>query len=401
MKQDLDWRERFRFPCPGEPAGLPEPEGMALLAGDVSPRKVYVELTTECNMNCGMCVRHTWDSPGGVMSRETFGRVLTQIADLPGAAAVNFSGYGEPMSHPHFLEFVSAAKRAGLIVETVTNGALLDDEAIDGIVELGLDRLVVSVDGLTADSCQMLHAGSFADVGPRLRRLYHVRLSRGQSRPEVALEFVATKRNIHELPKLKALSLAYGFSGILVTNLIPHTRQQAEQILYDRYATARRSSRASPANPCVDLPLMDGGSSAAEVIDRLRRTGTYLRSGGTDAFGAAPRCRFVTEGRLAVRWDGSVSPCLPLMHSHRYYFRDKPREIRCYHVGTVDETPLSEIWLGAEYRAFRDRVRRFDFSPCIDCGGCDLRLTNEADCSGSQFPRCGECLWAAGLVQCP
>lgn len=37
----------------------------------------------------------------------------------------------------------------------------------------------------------------------------------------------------------------------------------------------------------------------------------------------------------------------------------------------------------------------------IDCGGCDLRESNEEDCFGDESPRCGECLWAAGLVQCP
>lgn len=37
----------------------------------------------------------------------------------------------------------------------------------------------------------------------------------------------------------------------------------------------------------------------------------------------------------------------------------------------------------------------------LDGSGCELRETNEADCYGNPFPTCGECLWAAGLVQCP
>ena len=67
----------------------------------------------------------------------------------------------------------------------------------------------------------------------------------------------------------------------------------------------------------------------------------------------------------------------------------------------VTTTRDLEIWADAAFRAFRGRVRRFDFAPCIDCGGCDLRESNEEDCIGDEFPRCGECLWAAGLVQCP
>jgi len=63
--------------------------------------------------------------------------------------------------------------------------------------------------------------------------------------------------------------------------------------------------------------------------------------------------------------------------------------------------PLGEIWTSPRYRALRKRFRAFDFSPCIDCGGCDLRATNEDDCFGSGFPSCGDCLWAAGFIQCP
>jgi MoaA/NifB/PqqE/SkfB family radical SAM enzyme len=120
-----------------------------------------------------------------------------------------------------------------------------------------------------------------------------------------------------------------------------------------------------------------------------------------DLVGAGPRCRFVTEGRLAVSWDGQVSPCLALLHPHVYYFRGERKSIRCYRVGNVNDSSLLTIWQDEGYRDFRSRVRDWEFSPCIDCGGCDLRETNERDCYGDAFPRCGECLWAAGLVQCP
>lgn len=381
-----------------EAAGIPQSRADA---EDACLQKVYVEPTTDCNLSCAMCLRNTWDSPGGTMPVETFGRIVEQIEALPGVATINLSGFGEPMAHPRFYELVSRAKEAGLLVEVVTNGTLLDGSAAERLVDLELDRLVVSVDGITDSAHLGLHDASFAGVSANLRTLYHLRLSRRAARPDVTLQFVATRRNIHELPRLKALSRVLGFSGILVTNLVPATPALAGEVLYERPGTTSRPGRASPANPCVDLPLMDAAPPAGAVVRRLRRQGTYLRRNGVDVAGAGPRCRFVTEGRLAVRWDGSVSPCLPLLHSHTCYVRDKPKRIRSYHLGNVNDTPLEGIWRSAPYRAFRDRVRRFDFSPCIDCGGCDLRETNEEDCTDNVFPRCGECLWAAGLVQCP
>jgi MoaA/NifB/PqqE/SkfB family radical SAM enzyme len=69
--------------------------------------------------------------------------------------------------------------------------------------------------------------------------------------------------------------------------------------------------------------------------------------------------------------------------------------------GDVNVVPLKEIWELERYRAFRQRVADFEFSGCLSCSGCDLREKNQEDCVGDVFPRCGECLWAMGLVQCP
>ena len=369
--------------------------------GDDAPRKAYVELTTACNLDCAMCLRRAFEEPGGEMSLATFRRVVEQCAELPGLATLNFSGYGEPMAHPLFVEFVALAKGARFAVEAVTNGLLLTPEAMERLIKLRLDKLIVSVDGLSGDASQSLHAGTFPAVEGNLRAFHRLRVLHNVAYPEVVIEFVATKRNIGELPALVRLAPQLGFTGVLVTNLVPHTPELAGDILYDQWTTASRRHLITPWDPAVDLPLMDPRSAASGVVERMRATGTRLRRNGADVAGADPRCPFVAEGRLAIRWDGAVSPCLPLLHSHTYYFRDKAKRARRYVLGNIHETRLKDLWQGGEYRAFRGRVREFAFAPCVECGGCDLRRDNEEDCFGDDFPRCGECLWAAGIVQCP
>jgi len=377
------------------------PDGAALVAPDVCPTKLYLELTTECNLDCAMCVRRCWDEPGGRMAPRTFRRIIEQLAELPGVSTLHFGGFGEPMTHPDFLGFVALAKGAGCRVEVATNGTLLGREAAEQLVELRLDRLIVSLDGVRAAGHPPLHSRSFPVVYDNLRYLNDLRLARDVAWPEVAIEFVATKGNIGELPALRRLAPRLGFTSILVTNVVPYAPELADEILYERWTTAPRRRSLSPWTPSVNMPFTDAHSEAYAVIRRLIDGGAQLQLNGVDLTGAGPRCRFITEGRLAVTWEGQVSPCLPLMHSHSYYFRGEVKQIRCYRVGSVNETPLRELWASEGYRRFRDRVRRWEFSPCIDCGGCDLRETNEEDCFGDEFPRCGECLWAAGLVQCP
>ena len=376
-------------------------ECVAEAGDDPAPNKVYIELTTDCNMDCPMCIRHSWDSPGGQMSDETFDAIMTQLGDMPSIGTVNFSGFGEPMIHPKFFEFAARAKASGLAVEAITNGLTLDSETINKLIDLPLDRLIVSIDSLSEPAGQTMHAGSFESVSDALRMLYHRRQLRRTDKPELNIEFVATRKNIGQLPQLRQLSLVLGFSRIIVSNLIPQTPEQAEDVLYDASCNVSRGQEVSPWQPCLDMPQMDMCDESNDAIKRMIRTGILLRVNGTNVSGEGPHCRFINEGRFAICSDGAVSPCLALMHSHKYYFRKQAKRIRAYRPGNVNETCLKDIWDSSEYRAFRNRVRKFEFSPCLDCGGCNLRDSNETDCGGDTFPRCGECLWAAGWIQCP
>lgn len=46
-------------------------------------------------------------------------------------------------------------------------------------------------------------------------------------------------------------------------------------------------------------------------------------------------------------------------------------------------------------------MQSFACPPHAFCGGCDLSAANVEDCIGDEFPVCGDCLWAQGMVRCP
>ena len=56
---------------------------------------------------------------------------------------------GEPLLHPHIVDMVAAASQLGADTELITNGLLLDEEKAISLIEAGLGRLIVSVDGAT------------------------------------------------------------------------------------------------------------------------------------------------------------------------------------------------------------------------------------------------------------
>jgi MoaA/NifB/PqqE/SkfB family radical SAM enzyme len=111
-------------------------------------------------------------------------------------------------------------------------------------------------------------------------------------------------------------------------------------------------------------------------------------------------CPFVRTGSLAVAWHGGVSPCPALLHSYTCFIRGREKFFRRCEFGRLPEQSLLAIWSNPEYAAFRERVRKFEFSPCTDCGGCFWAETNEEDCFGNPFPVCGDCLWARGVLRC-
>jgi MoaA/NifB/PqqE/SkfB family radical SAM enzyme len=146
---------------------------------------------------------------------------------------------------------------------------------------------------------------------------------------------------------------------------------------------------------------MDWNTLTRESLYNLMRQWWCLSAPGNDAGLITDYCPFVEAGSTAVRWDGAVSPCLPLMHNHTVYVEEREHFSRHYAVGQVSERGLDEIWRAPEYTAFREKVQTFHFAPCLSCGGCEMFEKNEEDCIGNTFPTCGGCLWAQGLIRCP
>lgn len=114
-------------------------------------RKLYIEPTTKCNLNCKMCFRHTWfDEPICDLSLEAFQWVLETMPKT--VETIFFGGMGEPLFHKDILAMIGLAAQTGAEVELLTNGTLLTEEMIHGILDAGLTRLWISIDDLETDS---------------------------------------------------------------------------------------------------------------------------------------------------------------------------------------------------------------------------------------------------------
>ena len=376
-------------------------DAIALGRSSASLARVYVEPTTLCNLFCRTCIRNVWDEPPGLMSPGTFARVLAGVREISPAPTVFFGGFGEPFAHPGLLDMVAAAKEAGCPVELITNGTMLDEATRRTLVRIGLDRLWVSIDGATPQSYADVRLGdALPQVLESLTRLRELRNATATSLPRLGIAFVAMKRNIADLPEVIRLGQKLGADRYSVSNVLAHTPEMRDQVLYFRTIDAEAAD-PSPWMPEISFPRMDLDEPTLEGLVRvLADRGRRSPQAWTD--GAQPsRCPFVEKGSISVRWDGAISPCLPLLHSHRSYLDFRPRTTHAFSVGSVNERSLADAWSDPAYVALRERLLAFDFAPCTICNSCDMADENLEDCFGSPTPACGGCLWAQGFIRCP
>lgn len=186
----------------------------------------------------------------------------------------------------------------------------------------------------------------------------------------------------------------------MVSNVLPYAPEMCEQTLYDRTLTDI-AFLPSPWLPRLSLPKMELTGIAGETFLRLLNSSVNITFAGNNLGGANNVCTFVESGTMAIGWDGGVSPCPPLLHTHVGYLRGRRRVSYQHVLGNVQERDMLYIWNDPDYVQYRERVQGFAFAPCTSCGECDLAETNETDCFDSVAPACGGCLWAQGVIQCP
>ena len=373
-------------------------------------RKLYIEPTTKCNLNCKMCFRHTWfDEPMCDLSLEEYRHVLETMPKS--VETIFFGGMGEPLFHKDILEMIRLAAETGADVELLTNGTLLSETMINGIMDAGLTRLWISIDDLETDSSinANSHAGGdhsghnhSGKVLSNIRTLNKIRQKRLSS-ISLGITFVAMKSNAHQLGKLPFFIAQHLVDEVNVSNISPTDEASQKELLYTGLVNMYTGPGKGSVLPTVRMPFFDMNiPEAADGIRSLMSKQNFnLYFNDQPVLRKTGYCKFVREGMTFVRADGQVSPCMALLHNGYTYMHNIRRKISRCTFGSVKEQPLAEIWNSREYKAFRRKFDDFDFASCLYCGHCELFEDNQEDCIGNTHPACGGCLWAEGVLSCP
>jgi len=184
-------------------------------AGGNKPRLVFWEVTKGCNLRCIHCRASATElsSPTDLSTKTALG-IIDQIAAATNPILV-LSG-GEPLYRSDIFQLASYATDKGLRVALATNGTLVTKEVARMIVDAGIKRVSISLDGadsITHDTFRGI-PGAFDAAVYGLRNLK----ARGMS---VQINMTIARHNARQLPQVLALAKSLGADALHTFLLVP------------------------------------------------------------------------------------------------------------------------------------------------------------------------------------
>ena len=123
-----------------------------------APFVLFIDPSSACNFRCTFCptgdhdlIRETGRYQG-VMDFDLYKKVIDDLAEFDAPIKVlRLYKDGEPLLNKRFADMVRYAKKSGRVpyVDATSNGFYLTNEKALEIVDAGLDRINISVDGLS------------------------------------------------------------------------------------------------------------------------------------------------------------------------------------------------------------------------------------------------------------
>jgi heme b synthase len=329
-------------------------------SGGSSPplRLVAWELTRSCNLACAHCRASAERGPyPGELSTEQSLRLLTDIAAFSSPIII-LTG-GEPLLRDDVFTVARHGADLGLRMVLATNGTLLERETVQKLIAAGISRISISIDGKDERSHDGLRgvAGSFSGA------LYGIENARAGGL-SFQINTTVTRRNIAELSEIESLAARLGADAHHLFLLVPTGRgaEMADDSLdkeeYERVLAGIYRYETTAPYP---VKVTCGPQYMRIRHEMALREGTTLRDAG-HGFAASTRGCLGGISFLFISHDGTTQPCGYLEVSG----------------GNVTETPIRDIWEGAEvFTRLRDYSQlRGKCGICEHveiCGGCRAR----------------------------
>jgi radical SAM protein with 4Fe4S-binding SPASM domain len=294
------------------------------------PFTLSFEPTTACNLRCPECPSglRSFSRATGNLKSDFFRRTIDEVyRDL---LYLIFYFQGEPYINPDFLDMVAYARQKGIYTITSTNGHFLNSENARRTVESGLDRLIISVDGVTQEVYEQYRiGGKLETVLEGARNVVKWKKNLNSATPHLIFQFLVVRPNEDQIPAIYELAQSIG---------VDEVKLKTAQI-YDY----------EQGNPLI--PLNEKYARYAKQENGTYRLKNELLNHCWKLWHAC-----------VITWDGIVAPCC--------FDKDVAHPL-----GNLKEQSFDSIWQGEAYQSFRASLLmgRDQIDICTNCTeGCKV-----------------------------
>lgn len=291
-----------------------------------APLFVSVEPANICQLKCPACPVGMRDTgvlvsryPEKFMSREVWARTLSEVRET--AWIIQFYFQGEPLLNKDLPAMIRESHDAGLYTIVSTNAQALTQDLAEDLVHSGLDRIIISMDGLTDETYNAYRVGGRLEkTKAALRYLRKSKIANRKSKIVIELQVLRLKTNEHEWQQFKRVYKSLGADRL--------TFKTAQ--LYD-YQNGH--------------PLMPSDPRYSRYIKGT--DGLYHRRK------LSKGCFRVWSGAV-VTTNGEVLPCC----------YDKAHD---YAYGNIMNAPLKDLFCSDKANAFRQAAMQQTPQICQEC----------------------------------
>ncbi len=311
-----------------------------------TPFSAHIDICSVCNFKCSFCFQA--DIAGmkavglkrGLMEIELFKKIvddLTQFKDK--LKKVKIGNHGEPTLHPLLPQMIGyvSSQNVAEIVEIFTNGSKLNPKLNKEMIDAGLQRINISIEGLTSERYQQV-AGVKMDMEKLVKNIKHLYENRKNCKIYIKIAD-------------KTSSLDKEDDSIFTLN------EQEREYFYSTFG-----------NICDEIYIESIVPQWAETQEEkqnpIQATGMYDQ----EIKRYKEICPF-TFMYLHFNWDGTTSPCT----------LDWPKKVL---IGNATKETALEIWKGNKLKDLQIAQlegKRHKINFCNDCSAPMVCCTEDLD----------------------
>ncbi len=172
----------------------------------IHPFFISIEPADFCQLECPECpVGASKRKQGKTIDFKAFTKTVDELKLT--LFHLIFYFQGEPLLNKKLPEMISYAHQSGIFTSTSTNGQLLNSATAKALVQSGLDKIIISVDGTNQKTYQKYRKGGRFELA--LEGIEHLNFWKKELKsrtPFVEIQMVIFKTNEHQISEMKLLA---------------------------------------------------------------------------------------------------------------------------------------------------------------------------------------------------